>query len=90
MTQFKGSATVFRVLKPLDWHERADKHSLPPGSYAAIPTLDRDEINNIDRPFLWEVSSGGRTFVMSAAQAYSFALDGLLQVDGWPPQLLRP
>ena len=24
MTQFKGSATVFRVLKALEWHEKAD------------------------------------------------------------------
>ena len=43
MTQFKGSATVFRVLKALEWHEKADDLSLPSDSYAAIPTLDRDE-----------------------------------------------
>jgi hypothetical protein len=89
MTHFKGSATVFRVLKPLEWQEGADKLSLPLGSYAAFPTLDRDEVNNIDRPLLWEISSGGRTLVMSASQAYSFALDGLLRVEGWPPQQLR-
>jgi hypothetical protein len=82
MTQFKGSATVFRVLKALEWHEKADDLSLPSDSYAAIPTLDRDEVNNIDRPLLWEISSGGRTLMMSASQAYSFALDRLLQVDG--------
>jgi hypothetical protein len=63
---------------------------LPPGSYAAIPTLDRGDVNNIDRAVLWEINSGDRTLVMSASQAYSFALDGLLKVDGWPPQQLRP
>ena len=90
MTRFKGAATIFRVSKALEWHERPDNFSLPPGSYAAIPTLDRDEVNNIDRPVLWRINFGGRTLVMSTSQAHFFALDGLLQVDGWSPSQLAP
>jgi hypothetical protein len=83
MKQFRGPTTTITVLEPLEWHDAPDDVSLPPGSYAAIPTLNRDEVNNVDSLYLWTIDSGGRAFVMGASQAYDFAKSGMLQIAGW-------
>jgi hypothetical protein len=90
MKQFRGPTTVFTVLEPLKWQETSNNLSLPPGSYAAVPELVRDEINGIDNLLQWIVkTSDDREYLMGASQAYYFARDGLLRVEGWSTEQLR-
>jgi hypothetical protein len=89
MKKFKGPTTTFAVLKALEWHEAPDNVTLPPGSYPAIPTMVRDSVNGIDSVLEWTINSHGRAFVMGGTQAYYFARDGLVQVEGWSTERLR-
>ena len=45
---------------------------------------------NIDSLYLWTIDSGGRAFVIGAAQVYDFAQRGMLQINGWSLEQLAP
>jgi hypothetical protein len=83
MKQFQGPMTTLTVLKAVEWQEMERKFSLPPGSYAATPTLVHDVVNNVDSPLQWTIVVGERSLVMGASQALEFASTGMLQIDGW-------